>query len=179
MQTVSAQSEGPRQQPTETVEDEGGVLNPEELTVEFWARKSKEAHYDPKICYYGYISTKMGSHEPARQIFERCSEHGNLQTMPWSAWTEEMGYDRPSNPDAAAAWDKKLADAGEPLGKLNFGLDLLRGHGVKLDAKLGRDYVDQAAAGGDKTAKELAQQGYDPESVTPSADFGRYRHLQF
>ena len=160
-------------------DDEVGRLNPQELGIDYWIARSKEARYDAGMCMYGYPIAKMGWHEEARRIFERCAEHGNLSAMAWSAWTEENGYDLPSNPVAAAAWDQRLADTGSSLGQFNYGLDILRGHGVTQDRALGKSYIDKASAGGDATAKELAQHDYDPESVTPTADLAHYRKPQF
>jgi TPR repeat protein len=160
--------------------DEVGTLNPpSELSVEYWAERSKEARFDPGMCMYGYPLAKMSWHDAARRIFERCAEHNNVYAMPWAAWTEENGYDRPSDPAKAADWDKRLADTGSSIGQLNYGLDLLRGHGVAQDRALGKALVDQSAAAGDKTARELAQHDYDPESVTPTADLAHYRKPQF
>ncbi len=160
-------------------DDEVGTLNPQDLTIEYWVAKSKEAHFDPTMCLSGYPLAKMGWHEAARRIFQRCSEAGIAGAMPWMAWTEENGYDRPPDPVKAAEWDKKLADMGSSLGQLNYGLDILRGHGVTQDRALGKSYVDKAAGGGDTTARELAQHDYDPESVTPDADKAHYRKPQF
>jgi uncharacterized protein len=160
-------------------EEEAYREKPSELSVDYWAERSKEARFDPAMCMYGYPLAKMGAHEAARRIFERCSQAGNPYAMPWAAWTEENGYDQPSNPAAAAEWDRKLAETGSSLGQFNYGLDLLRGHGVAQDTKLGKAMIDRAAAGGDKTARELAAQDYDPDKVTPSADLARYRKPQF
>ena len=38
-----------------------------------------------------------------------------------------------------------LAEAGDPVGRFNHGLNLMRGHGIAQDEALGRDFVDQAA----------------------------------
>jgi TPR repeat protein len=160
-------------------DDDIGVLNPQELTIAYWIGKSKEARFDSGMCMYGYPLAKMGWHEDARRIFQRCSEHGIAGAMPWMAWTEENGYDRPSDPVAAAEWDKKLADTGSSLGQFNYGLDILRGHGVTQDRALGKSYIDLAVKGGDRTARELASHDYDPESVTPDADKAHYRKPQF
>ncbi|MGO9942516.1 MAG: tetratricopeptide repeat protein [Rhodoblastus sp.] len=160
-------------------DDEVGTLNPQGLGIEYWIARSKEARFDPGMCLYGYALAKIGWHEDARRVFERCSEAGIAGAMPWMAWTEENGYDRPSDPVAAAEWDRKLADAGSSLGQFNYGLDILRGHGVTQDRALGKSYVDKAASGGDITARELAQHDYDPESVTPDADKAHYRKPQF
>jgi TPR repeat protein len=161
-----------------TDDDAVGTLNPQELTIEYWVAKSKEATFNPGMCMYGYPLAKMGAHEDARRIFERCSQAGIVGAMPWMAWTEENGYDKPSDPAKAAEWDKKLADTGSSLGKFNYGLDLLRGHGVALDRTLGKHYVDDAALGGDTTARELAAHDYDPEWVTPECDKAHYRKPQ-
>jgi TPR repeat protein len=160
-------------------DDEFGTLNPQELTIDYWVARSKEARFDPGMCLYGYPLAKMGAHEAARRIFQRCSEHGITGAMPWMAGTEENGYDRPSDPVKAAEWDKTLADAGSSLGQFNYGLDVLRGHGVTQDRALGKSYIDRAIAGGDVTARELASHDYDPESVTPDADKAHYRQPQF
>jgi len=165
--------------PVEASDDDPvGTLNPQELTIEYWVAKSKEAAFNPGMCMYGYPLAKMGWHEDARRIFERCSQAGIVGAMPWMAWTEENGYDQPSNPAKAAEWDKKLADTGSSLGKFNYGLDLLRGHGVTQDTALGKHYVDDAAQGGDTTARDLASHGYDPEWVTPECDKAHYRKPQ-
>jgi uncharacterized protein len=160
-------------------EEENAQGAPSELSIQYWVERSKEARFDPGMCLYGYPLAKMGWHDAARRIFERCAEHGNEYAMPWAAWTEENGYDKPSDPAKAAYWDKKLADTGSSLGAFNYGLDLLRGHGVDQDTKLGKAMIDKAAAGGDTTARELIAHDYDPESVTPSADLAHYRKPQF
>jgi TPR repeat protein len=156
-----------------------GELNPQQLGVDYYVGKAADAKIDPHLCAYGVFMDKTGQHEEARKIFERCANEGNLQAMPWMSYMEENGFEKPSNPDAAADWDRKLADKGSSLGAFNYGLDLLRGHGVAHDEKLGRAMIDRAAAGGDVTAKELIAHHYDPESVTPASDRARYRQPQF
>lgn len=159
--------------------DDFGELNPQTLSVEYYVGKASDAKIDPHLCGYGVFMDKTGQHEEARKIFERCAREGNLNAMPWMSYLEENGFDRPSNPVAAAEWDKKLADKNSSLGQFNYGLDLLRGHGVAQDGALGKSYVDRAAKAGDTTARELAAHDYDPESVTPTADLARYRKPQF
>ncbi len=163
-----------------TTDEENSAVDAGELSVQYWAERSKEARFDPGMCMYGYPLAKMGWHAAARRIFERCSKHGNPYAMPWAAWSAENGYDRPaSDPVEAAEWDRKLAESGSPIGQLNYGLDALRGHGVPQDTRLGKKLVDEAAAAGDDTAKDLAAHDYDPESVTPTADLAHYRQPQF
>ena len=66
------------------------------------------------------------------------------------------------------------AEAGDPVGMYNYGLDLIRGHGVAKDEARGRQYVDQAALGGLDIARHLQDMGYDLDEVTPDADDQRY-----
>ncbi|PPQ39321.1 hypothetical protein SAMN06265338_103163 [Rhodoblastus acidophilus] len=159
--------------------DEAGELNPNQLSVDYYVGKAGAEKLDPHLCAYGVFMDKTGQHEEARKIFERCANEGNDNAMPWMSYMEENGFERPANPIAAADWDKRLADRGSSLGAFNYGLDLLRGHGVGRDEKLGRAMIDRAAAGGDVTARELVAHGYDPDSVTPGADRARYRQPQF
>jgi hypothetical protein len=159
--------------------DDGGELNPDQLSVDYYIGKAGDKQIDPHLCAYGVFMDKTGRHAEARRIFERCARDGNENAMPWMAFMEENGFDRPSDPAAAAQWDKRLADRGSALGAFNYGLDLLRGHGVAHDEKQGRAMIDRAAKGGDTTARELIAHGYDPESVTPGADRARYRQPQF
>jgi TPR repeat protein len=81
------------------------------------------------------------------------------------------------NPEAAAEWDRKAAELGDPVGKFNYGLDLMRGHGVKQDDSLGRQYVDEAAAEGLEIARRLQGADYDLDEVTPDADNWKYAPL--
>jgi uncharacterized protein len=154
-------------------------LEPNDMSIQYWAAHATDERFDPKSCVYGVFLDKTGQHEEARVIFQRCAEQGNLNAMPWMSYLEENGYDRPSDPVAAADWDKRLAETGSSLGQFNYGLDLLRGHGVARDPAQGRALIDRAAEGGDRTARELAAAGYDPEAVTPEADKARYRLPQF
>jgi TPR repeat protein len=158
---------------------DSGVLNPQGLSVQYWGAKAKEARFDPKMCVYGVFMDKTGQHAEARRIFKRCAEHGDQYAMPWMSFLDENGYDRPSDPVAAAKWDKKLAELGNSIGQFNYGLDLLRGHGVAQDFGRGKAYIDKAAAGGDATARELSKSNYDWRSVTPTADLAHYGQPEF
>jgi len=159
--------------------DEIGELNPNQLSVDSYVGKAGAQKRDTHLCAYGVFMDKTGQHEEARKIFERCANEGNELAMPWMSYMEENGFGRPSDPSAAASWDRRLAERGSALGAFNYGLDLLRGHGVARDEKQGRAMIDRAAAGGDATAKELIAHDYDPDSVTPGADRARYRQPQF
>lgn len=159
----------------ETVEDEHGTLNPQELTLDYFARRTEAKSFDPRMCVYGYPAAKMGNAALARRIFDRCANEGVLAAMPWMSWLDENGYDRPADPKSATAWDRRAAEAGWPIGELNYGLDLLRGWGVEQDVAKGRDFIDRAARQGNAEARILQQHGYDPDTVTPDPDRERYR----
>jgi len=159
--------------------DDDGELNPQSLTIDYWVKKLDDKPFNQMICVYGYPAAKMGWHEAARKIFQKCSQEGVEMAMPWMSWTEENGYDRPSDPAKAAEWDRRLADRGSKIGSFNYGQDLLRGRGTPEDAAQGRAYIDKAAGAGDAAARDLAAHGYDWRSATPSADVERYEKYAY
>ena len=155
-------------------DDPGGTLNPQEMTWESMLNRAEQGETGMVICSTGYAITKKGEHEAARKLFEACAEDGYTGTMTWLSQLDNNGLGGEYDPDAAAAWDKRAADLGDPVGKFNYGLNLLRGHGVPKDETLGRHYVDQAAKDGLAVAKRLQAAGYDPAEVTPDADEWKY-----
>lgn len=157
--------------------DEYGTLNPEEMSFNSVMEKVARGEVDMVTCSHGYHITKAGRHVPARQLLEQCAEAGYTGAMTWMAQLTNNGHGGPEDPAAAAAWDKRAAEAGDPIGQFNYGLDLLRGHGVPRDAELGRRYVDQAAEAGLPVARSLQDEGYDPAAVTPDADDWKYQRL--
>lgn len=161
----------------DTVTDEGGTLNPEELTLNRVMKDVAEGKTTMTNCAAGYFITKSGRHKMARQVFERCAAAGYTGAMTWMGQMDDNGLGAPEDPDKAAQWDRKAAQAGDPVGKFNFGLDLMRGRGVARDDKAGRAYVDQAAADGLPVAKRLQAADYNLDEVTPDADNWKYRPL--
>ena len=156
---------------------EHGTLNPEEMSLNTVMQKALRGEVDMVTCAQGYFITKSGRHAMARQLFERCAEAGYTGAMTWMAQLDDNGLGAPENPEAAAAWDRRAAEAGDPVGQFNYGLDLMRGRGVDQDMALGRRYVDRAAAAGLKVAKRLQDAGYDLDEVTPDADNWKYQVL--
>ena len=63
------------------------------------------------------------------------------------------------------------------MGKFNYGIALMRGHGVTRDEVLGRRLVDEAAGEGLEIARRLQTAGYDLDEVTPDADDWKYAPL--
>ncbi|HEV7247319.1 MAG TPA: sel1 repeat family protein [Shinella sp.] len=152
----------------------GGTLNPEELTLNRVMKDVAEGHTSMTICATGYYMTKSGRHAMARELFERCAAAGWTGAMTWMSQLDDNGLGGIEDPDAAAEWDRRAAEAGDPVGKLNYGLDLMRGRGVAEDRALGRRYVDDAARSGLPTAKRLQASDYDLDVVTPDADNWKY-----
>lgn len=144
-----------------------GDLNPSEYTYEGVLEKIKHRQISDIECIYGYEFAKHGRHAEARLILNYCAgERGLTQAMTMLSWMDENGYaiDRPDY-EAAARWDRRAADLGDPNAQLNYGLSLLRGHGVELNNEEGREYIRRAAANGDKVAKQLVANGYNLAGV--------------
>lgn len=160
-----------------TVEDDLGVLNPQDTGVQMLKRKIEMGVIDSVTCSLGINATKNDNHELARKLTRRCAEAGYTKAMTWMSQLEDNGMGGDYNPDAAAEWDRRAAEAGDPVGRYNYGLDLMRGHGVAKDEMLGRRYVDQAAQDGLEIAKRLQRAGYDLDEVTPDADNWQYAPL--
>ena len=158
-------------------EDTGGTLNPEELTLNSAIAKAARGETSMMVCAMGYPVTKQGDHEEARTILEACANNGWTAAMTWMSQLENNGLGADEDPDRAAEWDRRAAEAGDPVGKFNYGLDLMRGRGVARDEAEGRRLVDEAAADGLKVAQRLQAADYDLDEVTPDADNWKYAPL--
>ena len=157
--------------------DEGGTLNPEELTLGRVLEDVARGQTSMTHCAAGYYITKSGRHAQARALFEACADAGYTGAMTWMSQLEDNGLGAPENPDAAADWDRRAAEAGDPVGQFNYGLDLMRGRGTVADQATGQRMVDAAAAQGLPTAQRLQGAGYDLDEVTPDADNWKYAPL--
>lgn len=154
--------------------DPGGTLNPEEMTPNASLAKAIRGEVDMVTCSYGYLMHKTGAHADARTIFEACAAKGWTATMTWMAHMEENALGGQFDPQAAAEWDRRAAEAGDPLGLFHYGLHLLRGYGVPQDVERGRAAIDKAADAGFEIAVLLRDAGYDPDAVTSDADRQKY-----
>ncbi|MDJ0859697.1 MAG: sel1 repeat family protein [Dinoroseobacter sp.] len=154
-----------------------GSLNPDEMTLSREIERAGRGETSMMTCAAGYMITKKGDHEDARTVFETCADAGYTGAMTWMSQLDNNGLGADYDPDAAAEWDRRAADSGDPVGMFNYGLNLLRGHGVEKDEALGREYIDTAAREGLKVAKRLQDAGYDPDEVTPDADNWKYAPL--
>ena len=158
-------------------EEEYGTLNPDEMSLKGSLQKALRGEVDMVICSQGYLMTKAGRHAEARTIFENCAAKGWTGTMNWMSYMEDNGFGGPEDAGKAAQWDLRSAELGDPIGKFNYGLDLLRGRGVSRDEAEGRRYIDEAARMGVADAIELQQSGYDWNVVTPDADNWKYQPM--
>jgi hypothetical protein len=154
--------------------DEGGTLNPSEMDLGAVMDRVDRGRVDMPTCAQGYHLTKSGRHALARRLFELCAEAGWTGAMTWMSQLDGNGLAGEYDPDAAADWDRRAAEAGDPVGAFNLGLAMIRGHGVTRDVDGGRALIDRAAEAGLPIAERLRGAGYDPEEVTPDADDWRY-----
>ena len=163
--------------PAFATDDALGTTNPEELTWGSILDRADQGEVDMMICASGYMMTKSGDHATARAIFSRCAEAGYTGAMTWMSYLDQNGFGAEFNPDASAEWDRRAAEAGDPVGKFNHGLNLIRGFGVSRDEDAGRRLIDEAAEEGLEIARTLRRADYDLDVVTPDADNWRYAPL--
>ncbi len=157
--------------------EELGTLNPDEMSWQSYVQKADEGETGMVICSMGYALTKSGDHVSARTLFQNCADDGYTGAMTWMSQLDNNGLGAEYDPDAAAEWDRRAAEAGDPVGKFNYGISLMRGHGVAQDEALGRQLVAEAAEEGLPIAKRLQAANYDLDEVTPDADNWKYAPL--
>lgn len=161
-------------EPPSSVEDDLGILNPSDTGREMLKRKIEMGVIDSITCSLGINVTKNDDFVLARKLTRLCAEAGYAKAMTWMSQLENNGLGGDYDPESSAEWDRRAAELGDPVGRLNHGMNLLRGHGVAKDEALGRRYVDQAAEDGLETARRLKDSGYDLDTVTPDADNWKY-----
>lgn len=155
-------------------EAEEGTLNPEEMSLNRNLEQALQGNTSMTTCASGYLMTKSGSHDMARKLFEQCVADGYTGAMTWMSYLHDNGFGGDMDPDAAADYDRMAAEAGDPVGMFNYGLDMMRGRGTVQDQAAGRALVDRAADLGFADAQRLRRSGYDLDEVTPDADNWKY-----
>ncbi|WP_298494669.1 sel1 repeat family protein [uncultured Maritimibacter sp.] len=156
---------------------EEGTLNPHEMSMARAMENIREGQSGMVLCSTGYLITKSGRHGLARELFERCANDGYTGAMTWMSQLDDRGLGGPQDLEAASEWNRRAAEAGDPVGKFNRGLDLMRGWGVEQDETAGRALIDEAANDGLPVAQRLRSAEYDLDEVTPDADEWRYQKL--
>ncbi|MEL6618364.1 MAG: sel1 repeat family protein [Pseudomonadota bacterium] len=164
-------------EPRATVEDDLGILNPQDTGREMLMRKIEMGVIDSVTCSLGINVTKTDNHVLSRTLTRACAEAGYTKAMTWMSQLENNGLGGEYDPDASAQWDRRAAEADDPVGRFNHGLNLMRGHGIAQDEALGRRFVDQAAQDGLEIAKRLQGADYDLDEITPDADKWKYAPL--
>lgn len=151
-----------------------GIHNPEEQTLEYFANRHTFTHEKSMACTYGYWAAKSGHFKEAKSIFDKCVAVGVDGAYPWESLLSQSGIGAPRSLEDAAEWDRKSAVRGYKVGQFNYGLDLLRGHGVAKDVEAGKRLIDAAAAQGFEPAQEVVESGYDPAIAIPDAEENRF-----
>ncbi|MEP4194902.1 MAG: sel1 repeat family protein [Aliishimia sp.] len=151
-----------------------GTTNPDEMTWQSFRQRAKDGDTDMVLCSMGYMMTKSGDHDTARLIFENCANAGYTGAMTWMSQLDNNGLGGEYDPEASARWDRRAAESGDPVGKFNHGLNLIRGHGISQNTELGRKFVDEAADDGLPIANRMRDADYDLDEVTPDADNWKY-----
>lgn len=160
--------------------DAHGTHNPEELTLRGALDRLEHGEAHPMEFALGYFAAKSGKHDDAKKLFEGAvDQYASAQGMTWLSWMADNGLAGPEDPEAAAEWDRRAAEAGSEVGMFNHGLNLLRGRGVARDEEAGRRMIAAAAELGQPRAQHLIDNDYDLESVTPDADSWKYNPLAF
>ncbi len=156
-----------------------GDLNREELTLNRVLEDIARGETSMTSCAAGYYMTKKGDHADARRTFETCAGDGYSRAMAWMSYLEDNGYasDDGIDPAASAEWNRRAAEAGDPVGMFNHGIDLMRGWGVEQDDQAGRQFVDRAAQQGVGIARRLVGADYDLDEITPDADNWKFAPL--
>lgn len=157
-------------EPPSMSEDNFGTLNPDDTGRAMLIRKIEMGARDSVTCSLAFNSTKYDDHTSARYVAKVCAEAGSVKAMTWMSNLDANGIGGPVDAEAAAMWNRRAAEAGDPIGKFNYGLDLLRGSGVAEDAVLGRRFIDDAASQGLDVAQQLADANYDLSVVTPDIE---------
>jgi uncharacterized protein len=147
-----------------------GIHNAEEQTLEYFANRHEFKKEKSTACTYGYWAAKSGHFKEAKSIFDKCVAAGVDGAYPWQSLMSQSGIGVEQSLEDAAEWDRKSAERGYKVGQFNYGLDLLRGHGVQRDEAAGKALIDASAAQGFESAQTLKDADYDPDVVLPDAE---------
>ena len=156
----------------ETVLNDQGVTNPEEMSIKSYIYKLAPAlsRNRQTACNWGYAATIAGEYETAVDIFRKCAKFGNQASKIWMSYMYQNGLGVEQSSIKSTDWVRESAHDGYSIGQFNYGLSLFKGYGVKRDVKAGKSFIDQAAEQGDKDAVILQKSNYNPDVVTPDAD---------
>ena len=133
-----------------------GVTNPSDFS---WRAFREAMDRFPErigiICHNAYELDKSGDHKDAFMFFRECAERGNPPSMINLAQFYDMGWGAPASAEQSTAWLRRAAEKNYSAGQYEYGLALLRGHGVPRDEILAKVWLEKAAAQGDRDAMAL------------------------
>jgi hypothetical protein len=154
----------------EQVVDEEGITNPEELTIQHFAKYHDFKRGDPIMCTVGWLAIKLAYYDEGAKIFKQCAEMGNEASMIWMAQLYDNGLGVVKDPKIAVEWERKAAELGYSIGEYNYGLSILRGRTEIQDMAVGKKWVKRAADQGDNSARTLIESDFDLDIAIPDAD---------
>ncbi len=154
----------------EQVVDEEGITNPEELTIQHFAKYHDFKQGDPIMCTVGWLAIKLAYYDEGAKIFKQCAEMGNEASMIWMAQLYDNGLGVVKDPKIAVEWERKAAELGYSIGEYNYGLSILRGRTEIQDMAVGKNWVKRAADQGDNSARTLIESDFDLDVAIPDAD---------
>ena len=150
--------------------DEEGITNPEELTVQHYAKYHDFKNGEPILCTLGWLAVKFSFHDEGARIFKQCADMGNQASMVWMSQLHDNGWGVVKDTGLAVDWERKAAETGYSIGEYNYGLSILRGRTQIRDMEIGKRWVQRAAEQGDDSAQTLIDSGFDLDVAIPDAD---------
>ena len=154
----------------EMVVDEGGILNPEELTINYFANHHDFKKSDPILCTMGWLAVKMSYNKEGARIFKQCAEVGNEASMIWLAQLYDNGLGVEKDLLKSVDWERQAAERGYSIGEYNYGLSILKGKAPEQDPEIGKMWIRRAAEQGDSSAQTLIDENWNLDVAIPDAD---------
>lgn len=141
---------------------DSGIVNPTDFS---WRAFLDQMRQFPDrlgaICGNAYLLDKGGNHDDADLFFRECAARGNVPSMVYLAYLYEQAW--PGHPvqlEKSAYWLAKAAESDYPLAKFHWGVALLLGRGVPIDAQAGKSWIIIAAKQGNQAAQDVIDAGF-------------------
>lgn len=130
-------------------------INREEMSVAEAVMDILAGEISMQNCQNGYLLVKAGNYEFTEEVFGACAEAGYPSAMTWLSYSFRNGIGVPKDYEKMAYWDKRAAEAGDHAGMFNYGIDLMKGHGVEPNMEEGKRWIMMAANEGYDDAIDL------------------------
>ena len=155
---------------TAATDEDGGILI--RNTDGGWLKTPVHGRQRPDLM----VCTLFGGEEMARPYMEDVFEQDRMDRMNTEELEEraEAGdtafmnklamicldgdkeRETASNPEKAAYWFRRSAEAGDPYGMFNYALHLAKGHGTPRNFSEAADWMEKAAEAGDPDARKIS-----------------------